>query len=157
LILVSAGFDAHWKEAESQTGLVPPGMRLSIAGFAKLNEIILKLADTLCDGKVIMVQEGGYDLQTIASGAATSINQLLGREEAIDSYGPAPDITNQINTDVLISELRRIHQLTGYRMRNKPKPDIEKLRREIKGPAASAPVQEAPAENTTSCCQDDKE
>ncbi len=156
LILVSAGFDAHWKEAESQTGLLPPGMRLSIAGFAKLNEIILKLADTLCDGKVIMVQEGGYDLQAVASGAATCINQLLGGAEAIDSYGPAPDITNQINTDVLISELRRIHQLTGYRMRNKPKPDIEKLRREIKGPAASEPVQEAPVEDTTSCCQDDK-
>ena len=154
LILVSAGFDAHWKEAESQTGLQPPGMRLSIAGFAKLNEIILKLADTLCDGKVIMVQEGGYDLQAVASGAATSINQLLGGDEAIDSYGPAPDITYQINSDVLIGELRRIHHLTGYRMRNKPKPDIEKLRREIKGPLESDPAYESSTKNTTSCCQE---
>jgi acetoin utilization deacetylase AcuC-like enzyme len=157
LILVSAGFDAHWKEAESQTGLVQPGMRLSIAGFAKLNEIILKLADTLCAGRVIMVQEGGYDLQATASGAATCINQLLGGDEAIDGYGQAPDITHQINTDVLIGELRRIHHLTGYRMRNKPKPDIEKLRREVKGPVVSTTAQEAPAEDTTSCCQDEKE
>jgi acetoin utilization deacetylase AcuC-like enzyme len=157
LILVSAGFDAHWKEAESQTGLQSPGMRLSIAGFAKLNEIILKLAATLCDGKVIMVQEGGYDLQVIASGAATCINQLLGGDEAVDSYGPAPDIKYQINTDVLIGELRRIHHLTGYRMRNQPKPDIEKLRREIKGPAASTPAQAASAEDTASCCQESTE
>lgn len=153
LILVSAGFDAHWKEAESETGLQSPGMRLSIAGFAKLNEIILKLANTLCDGKVIMVQEGGYDLQVIASGAATCINQLLGGDEAIDSYGQAPDITHQINTDVLIGELRRIHHLTGYRMRNQPKPDIEKLRREIKGPLAE-PAPKPSDDDTASCCQE---
>ena len=42
----------------------------------------------------------------------------------------------QINLDVLIGELRRIHGLKGYRMRHKPKPDIERLRREVKGPGA---------------------
>ena len=40
-----------------------------------------------------------------------------------------PDLAN-------IGELRRIHNLKGYRMRNAPKPDIEKLRREVKGPDA---------------------
>jgi hypothetical protein len=39
---------------------------------------------------------------------------------------------------VLISELRRIHGLTGYRMRNAPKPDIERLRREMKGPKSES-------------------
>ena len=29
LILVSAGFDAHWKEAKAETGLVQPGILLS--------------------------------------------------------------------------------------------------------------------------------
>jgi len=37
LILVSAGFDAHWSDPLGQ-------MHLSTAAFAKLNEIILKLA-----------------------------------------------------------------------------------------------------------------
>jgi acetoin utilization deacetylase AcuC-like enzyme len=139
LILVSAGFDAHWKQAEMQTGLaVQPGMLLSTAGFAKLNEIIINLANTLCEGRLIMVQEGGYDLQATASCAVTSINQLLGDDAAVDSYGPPPNVPDyRINTDVLISELRRIHQLTGYRMRNAPKPDIEKIRREMKGPSDS--------------------
>jgi len=35
-----------------------------------------------------------------------------------------------------VAELRRIHKLTGYRLRNAPKPDIERLRREMKGPQA---------------------
>ncbi|GCE03220.1 histone deacetylase family protein [Dictyobacter aurantiacus] len=157
LILVSAGYDAHWKEAEGHTG-VQPGMRISTAGFSKLNEIILKLADTLCEGRLIMVQEGGYDLDVVASGVATSLNQLLGGTEAVDKYGQAPDIAFQLNTDVVISELRRIHQLTGYRMRNQPKPDREKLLREMKGPV----ITKTPATSQSSddasdtCCQNEE-
>jgi len=83
-----------------------------------------------------MIQEGGYDLDAMASCVATCINLLLGDDAAVDSLGPPPPQNYRINTDVLIAELRRIHHLTGYRMRNAPKPDIEKLRREIKGPDA---------------------
>jgi len=77
---------------------------------------------------------GGYDLNALSSCIATCINLLLGGDEAVDNEGPAPKLTYQINTDALIAELRRIHHLTGYRMRNVPKPDIARLRREIKGP-----------------------
>lgn len=146
LILVSAGFDAHWRETENDSGLVPPGMLLSTAGFAKLNQIIIDLANTQCEGRLVFVQEGGYDLDATASGVATTINQLLGDDAAVDKYGPAPQKAFRVNTDVLIAELRRIHKLTGYRLRNAPKPDIERLRREVKGPAAleSTRSQDAP-------------
>ena len=137
LILVSAGFDAHWKEAKAETGLVQPGILLSSAAFAKLNEIIIRSANVLCEGRLIMVQEGGYELDANACGAVTCIHQLLGGVEAVDKYGQAPDMPYHINVDVLIAELRRIHHLTGYRLRYAPKPDREKLLREIKGPAAS--------------------
>jgi hypothetical protein len=83
-----------------------------------------------------MVQEGGYSISALENCVSTSINQLMGGEAAIDDLGPAPDMTYQINIDVLISELRRIHNLTGYRVRRKQKPDIERLRREVKGPSA---------------------
>ena len=129
LILVSAGFDAHWND--------PLGnMNLSTAGFAKLTGIIIELAQYLCEGRLVMIQEGGYDLQAMAACVATCINLLLGDDAAVDSLGPPPTQKYRINTDVLIAELRRIHHLTGYRMRNAPKPDIERLRREIKGPDA---------------------
>src|SRR5947209_11253457 len=54
LILVSAGFDAHWKDPLG-------GMNLSTAAFAKLTQIIIDLAKFLCNGRLVMVQEGGYD------------------------------------------------------------------------------------------------
>jgi acetoin utilization deacetylase AcuC-like enzyme len=136
LILVSAGFDAHWKETVADTELARPGMLISTAGFAKLNQMILDIANAQCDGRVIMVQEGGYDIDALSSCVATCVNLLLGGDEAVDNEGPAPKLSHRINTDALIAELRRIHQLTGYRMRNVPKPDIARLRREIKGPDA---------------------
>ena len=83
LILVSAGFDAHWNDPIGQ-------MNLSTAGFFKLNEIIIDLAKYLCDGRLVMVQEGGYDLDAMGACVATCINQLLGDDAAVDSLGKAP-------------------------------------------------------------------
>lgn len=135
LILVSAGFDAHWKDTQPEARLVPPGMFLSTAGFAQLNKVLIDLAKRLCDGRLIMVQEGGYSLDATAACVATCINLLLGDDAAVDSLGPGPDRYQTINVDALIAELRRIHQLTGYRMRHAPRPDIQRLRQEIHGPA----------------------
>lgn len=129
LILVSAGFDAHWNDPLGE-------MNISTAGFAKLNQFIIELAGRLCNGRLVMVLEGGYDLDAVAGCVATCVNLLLGDDAAVDSLGQAPDVTFHVNTDALIGELRRIHNLKGYRMRNAPKPDIERLRREVKGPDA---------------------
>ncbi len=134
LILVSAGYDAHWMDAIPETS-THTKMYLSTEDFYHLNEIIINEAKRLCNGRLIMVQEGGYNILSMAACVATSVNQLLGDDAAVDSYGPPPVRVTRINTDVLIGELRRIHRLTGYRMRNAPKPNIERLRREVKGPA----------------------
>jgi acetoin utilization deacetylase AcuC-like enzyme len=129
LILVSAGFDAHWNDPLGQ-------LNLSTAGFAQLMNIIIEEARFLCNGRLVLVQEGGYSLDAMAACVATCINLLLGDDAAVDSLGEAPHMPYRINTDVLIAELRRLHHLTGYRMRNAPKPDIARLRREVKGPDA---------------------
>jgi acetoin utilization deacetylase AcuC-like enzyme len=131
LILVSAGFDAHWNDPLGQ-------MNLSTAGFAQLTKLIIDLAQTLCNGRLVIVQEGGYNLDVMGACVATCINLLLGDDAAVDSLGAGPDAEKEfhLNSEVLVAELRRIHKLTGYRMRNAPKPDIERLRREMKGPQA---------------------
>ncbi len=131
LILVSAGFDAHWDDPLG-------GMNLSTAGFAKLMGVILEEARFLCQGRLVLVQEGGYSIEAMAAGVATCLNLLLGDDAAVDGLGPPRTLPYRLNSDVLIAELRRIHHLTGYRMRNAPKPDIERLRREIQGPGPGA-------------------
>jgi acetoin utilization deacetylase AcuC-like enzyme len=132
LILVSAGYDAHWNDPLG-------GMELSTAAYARLTEAIIHLAQRYCEGRLVMVQEGGYSLEAMASCVASSINFMLGDDAAVDNLGEPPPMKTRINNDVLLAELRRIHQLTGYRVRHAPKPDIERLRREVKGPDADAP------------------
>ena len=71
LILVSAGFDAH---ARDPLG----GMKLTASGFAALMQSTLHWADKLCEGRVVCVLEGGYDLRGLSDSVAAVVKELLG-------------------------------------------------------------------------------
>jgi acetoin utilization deacetylase AcuC-like enzyme len=58
LLLVSAGFDAH---ARDPLG----GMRLTTGAFAAMTAELRGLAEECCEGRVVLVTEGGYDLETL--------------------------------------------------------------------------------------------
>ena len=58
LLMISAGFDAHEVDPLGQ-------LRLTTEGFARLTKMLLAAADELCDGKVVLVTEGGYDLEAL--------------------------------------------------------------------------------------------
>jgi len=72
LILVSAGFDAHWKDPLTSLGL-------STAGFYALSSRLVQLADDQCDGKILFVLEGGYDPVNLANGVQAVFSALTGR------------------------------------------------------------------------------
>ena len=72
LILVSAGFDAHWKDPLTSLGL-------STAGFYALSSRLVQLADEQCDGKILFVLEGGYDPVNLANGVQAVFSALTGR------------------------------------------------------------------------------
>ena len=63
LILVSAGFDAHWNDPITTLGL-------SSAGFYMLSKKLVDLAEEHCRGKIVFVLEGGYNPTHLANGAA---------------------------------------------------------------------------------------
>ncbi len=94
LILVSAGFDAHWRDPLA-------GMQLTLDGYAHLTRELLRMADQFCAGKIVFVMEGGYDLDALSGGVGNIARLLLG-DEAVDSLGkpahprPEPDITSLI-------------------------------------------------------------
>lgn len=86
LILVSAGFDAH---EDDPLG----GMRVTTAGFARLTALLGRAADEACDGRLVAVTEGGYDLKALAGSLEGAID-ILGTDGAITAptrlSGPAP-------------------------------------------------------------------
>lgn len=102
LILVSAGFDAHHVDPLAM-------MRLSHKGYAHLCRELKQMADELCDGKIVFIMEGGYDLQALAHGMRNIAHVLLGEDEISDYYGDAPGQDPDIAP--LIEQLQRIHKL----------------------------------------------
>ncbi|RKX26153.1 MAG: histone deacetylase family protein [Candidatus Zixiibacteriota bacterium] len=54
LILVSAGFDGHYRDPLG-------GFRLTGQGFYDITRALRELAGELCDGRIVSLLEGGYD------------------------------------------------------------------------------------------------
>ncbi len=63
LILISAGFDAFVHDPIA-------GMTVSAGGFAALSAVMRLVADEICNGRIVAVLEGGYDLEGVGSGMA---------------------------------------------------------------------------------------
>ena len=71
LIVISAGFDAH--EADPLANL-----RLVEADFAWATEELMKSAERHCQGRIVSMLEGGYDLNALARSVAVHVNKLMG-------------------------------------------------------------------------------
>ncbi len=83
LILVSIGFDAHWQDPLAMAGL-------SLTGYALLTQALLHLANSVCDGRILFVLEGGYQQDVLNYGIVNTISALLGHDHIYDPFGAMP-------------------------------------------------------------------
>ncbi len=102
LILVSAGYDGHWDDPLAH-------MALSLTGYASMARELVRMAGHFCEGRVVFVLEGGYQLEALAYGVLNTFYALLGEETVVDPLGPSPRPERAI--DQLIADLRALHQL----------------------------------------------
>jgi acetoin utilization deacetylase AcuC-like enzyme len=102
LIMVSAGFDAHWVDPLA-------GLHLDLEGYKHITRELIRMADELCGGKIVFVLEGGYDLDALSHGMLNVAYALQGRDEVSDPLG-ALDM-EQRNVTELVQQLRTLHQL----------------------------------------------
>ena len=101
LILLSAGFDAHWMDPLASMGV-------SITGYMALVQELLILADELCGGRLVCVLEGGYHLQVLAHSVLSTFRTLRGEAQEIsDPFGPAPAAERDAAS--LISRIKTLH------------------------------------------------
>lgn len=70
LIMISAGFDAHRDDPLAQ-------MNVSSNGFAELTQLVKDVAGRCCNGRIVSVLEGGYDLEALADSVCAHIQVLL--------------------------------------------------------------------------------
>lgn len=74
LIIISAGFDAH--EADPLASL-----RLVEADFMWVTEKLTEAADRHCEGRIVSLLEGGYDLTALARSVAVHVRTLMDAAE----------------------------------------------------------------------------
>ena len=70
LLIISAGFDAHKADPLAQ-------LRLEAADFGWLTGELMRLARAQCQGRVVSLLEGGYDLDALAESAAVHVRALM--------------------------------------------------------------------------------
>ena len=101
LMLVSAGFDAHWNDPITTLGL-------STSGFFMLSRRLVGLAEEYCGGRIVFVLEGGYDPTNLANGATAVFDALMGTDQsrAVEDAMPYREPDSALE---LIEKIREWH------------------------------------------------
>jgi len=70
-----------------------------------------RLADELCDGRIVLTLEGGYNLEALASSVKATFDVLLGDQETVDPVGKPPGVRGAPPIDVLLRAIKETHKL----------------------------------------------
>jgi acetoin utilization deacetylase AcuC-like enzyme len=90
LLLISAGFDAH---ADDPLG----GMRLTTDQLGRLTALIAGISNECCDGRVVALTEGGYDLKALA-GCLRNVILVLAGDASVSDFPTPGGATSRADT-----------------------------------------------------------
>jgi acetoin utilization deacetylase AcuC-like enzyme len=102
MLLISYGFDIHWRD--------PLGyLMASAAGYGNMIARLASWADKNCDGRIALFLEGGYDLDAGAACSLSSIAALIDVEWE-DYLGPSPQAGTE-NWQTVLGEICEVWEL----------------------------------------------
>jgi acetoin utilization deacetylase AcuC-like enzyme len=70
LIIVSCGFDAHMRDPLASINLTDDDFRWA-------TRVLMDAADKYCNGRIVSLLEGGYDLQALGDSAVAHVAELM--------------------------------------------------------------------------------
>jgi acetoin utilization deacetylase AcuC-like enzyme len=88
-ILVSAGFDIFFEDPLG-------GMKVTPEGFAKLTRQLCDQADKICNGNIIFLLEGGYNLDGLWISTKEMLEELLDKKRSDYSIGNAATKADEV-------------------------------------------------------------
>ncbi|MGH2605719.1 MAG: histone deacetylase family protein [Anaerolineales bacterium] len=100
LFLVSAGFDAHWRDPLAS-------LQLTLGGYHRLARELISLAGALAGGRIVFVTEGGYDPDVVTEGVSAILSGLADVPQFEDRLGPAP--FPEPDVEELLSRVAELH------------------------------------------------
>ncbi|MGB7292106.1 MAG: histone deacetylase [Thermodesulfobacteriota bacterium] len=96
-ILVSAGFDTYFEDPLG-------GMNITPKGFAQMTRFLKEAAETHSDGNIILILEGGYNLEGLWLSTREVIEELIEKKKT--DY-PRTDLTT--SADSIIADVKSTH------------------------------------------------
>jgi len=99
LVLVSAGFDIYNKDPLG-------GMNVTPDGFARLMRVLLDIGDECCDGKVVVLLEGGYDLIGLKKSVKKVLEEMKGITHRNEDELSRIEADADVATDSVIKTVR---------------------------------------------------
>ncbi|OUS47651.1 histone deacetylase family protein [Ostreococcus tauri] len=103
-IIVSAGYDAHWRDPLA-------GLTFRSGTYHRLCTKLKELANELCEGRIVFLLEGGYDLIGLSEGVADSFRALVGDDST--DFGDIPGLRDEPEEKVrkILNEVKAVHQI----------------------------------------------
>ena len=103
-VLVSAGYDAHWKDPLSM-------MQVTVTGFARMAGILNELAAELCQGRLVFTLEGGYNTEALAYSVKATLEALPGKLEIDDPLGKPAYQREALRIEEVKRKVRKLHRI----------------------------------------------
>ncbi|PKQ27742.1 MAG: histone deacetylase [Candidatus Anoxymicrobium japonicum] len=83
LVMVSAGYDSHAEDPLCS-------MRLIDSSYRKMTDYLVEFSEDYCDGRLLIILEGGYNLSAQAHSVVQTVAELAGIEIPAKDKAPLP-------------------------------------------------------------------
>lgn len=103
LVLVSAGFDSHWRDPLAN-------LQVTLDGYRAIALALIGLAKEVSQGRIVFVTEGGYDPEVVTGGVHALLSAIAGGTPMEDPLGAAP--MREPNVGTLVSRIADFHGLS---------------------------------------------
>ncbi|MBL8025170.1 MAG: histone deacetylase [Fibrobacteres bacterium] len=77
-VLISCGFDSRINDLLGC-------FKITDSGFIEMTKLAMSMADKHCNGRLVSMLEGGYNVNGVGSAAAAHVSTLLGLENSIET------------------------------------------------------------------------
>ena len=101
IILVSAGFDAHFSDPLTD-------LNLTVQGFGNIIRKAKSAAEKICNGRIIILLEGGYNLSAVSRGILQEISVLANLEIELEDPPPKIDPETEQYGKKLIAQIKEL-------------------------------------------------
>jgi len=85
-------------------------MQLTLSGYSHLAGEVIRMAQRFCEGKIVYLLEGGYNLDALRYGVS-NIGRLLLGEPPTDPLGSPPLTRPEPDIAGVVTQLQSLHRL----------------------------------------------